>query len=953
MEEEDGNKGLFITGEGIEGSGGRQGDENRTGLERLGDTLRDTAQDLGEDTLNSVTEAARGFGNSLQDLALGRNSRRGEISGEYNKKEVSLANRHKEQIRDILNNVGNGNLFDAGLSALNLYNFGTKWTIVVNQYTDKELEAFKYNLMGINDNNETEQDGLTFGHLDSIEDPTILGYSFLIKTDKSPLFKDNGAAENFIEKYSGIYREMSLAKDYLFEFKKEILKIFSTYENVGDNSSDVFKNHYIQKVDGLDKLDEFFVKYPNDENIGEHDLKLTLHEDVRMSISKLAMVYRNLTYSYNMGKKLLPENLLRFNMYIKVSDQRNYTNKKGGDNNKIYGDAISNHYSRVVYELKDCEFFFDNNAIPNSIEMGGYSGISSNYSTMDLRIKFRKVNRFFYSKLFDENFNKLVLSDKYFMPDKLKALEGLRDNFIGKGFEEAEGNGVSSKSKKDRTDNNIPVGQSIKERYSKLKNQGLFSPTGDDDDNALTRFVKGVGNDFIRSGVELTDEGLKNIENSLRNNQSIRNALKDRMKNKTKNLGDVHGDSNQSITSPSRVRNRQNVTDLDRNKIKRFDAENPSQLNEQPNQADKLEQTNLYEEVDRGVENPSGYLHEDVNREQEELDFNLHEEEDFDVENPSGDVHGESDFEREKPNEDKHEEEDYERTSPSGDLHGESDFERVNPSGDLHRNSNYERIIPDEDVHEGDDSVINRPRRDLHLDSDESIIRPLKDLHESVDDNIRRPSEDLHLKAEDSINRPSNDLHEDVGNNIRRPSEDLHLNSDKNIDRPSGDLHGESNKAINNPSGDLHGEEGGEVEEPSLDNLNEADDKIINIPTSEKVNGEVEYERATPDNNVNEDVNKSVENPVGDLHGVVDKIINKPSKESLNDDVENNIEQPRGDLHESGDNNINRPSEDLNEEDDSVINKPIGDKHKKSEKKVQSPNDNVNKDFRDFLKKKK
>jgi hypothetical protein len=41
--------------------------------------------------------------------------------------------------------------------------------------------------------------------------------------------------------------------------------------------------------------------------------------------SYLTYLYNNLTYSYENGRELIPENLLKFNMYIKISEIRNFT----------------------------------------------------------------------------------------------------------------------------------------------------------------------------------------------------------------------------------------------------------------------------------------------------------------------------------------------------------------------------------------------------------------------------------------------------------------------------------------------------------------------------------------------------------------------------------------------------------------------------------------------------
>jgi hypothetical protein len=504
-----------------------EGSYAKRNLQKFGNSL----VDLGKDTVTSIKDEAVGIGESFIDSIKPKDKRRDDVGDvDFIIEDVSIANRHKDAISGILGDTFNGNLFDAGASALNLLNFGTKWQLVYDQYTDKDSYPFRYwyhfsqlpdNSKKPFDDSSSETDDDKKGYielLDSIEDPTILGFSLRIDYNSSPLFKlpkgdlsagdkkansqfndspsetsddenkstaldtkqetpPKNSAIEFIDKYKSQHRELVMCEQYLEEFTRTAKKIFEAPETIKDELPSYnnpkneipFKNHYIHEIKGLEKLDNHFVEY-SETNKGHETLEFTLGEDVRMFTNRMKFLYKNLTWSYNMGKKLIPENKLRFNLYIKVSDIRKFTS---GFNKKI----VEDKYSRVIYELKDCEFLFDESLNPSSLKMGGFNGVNNSYANLTMKIKYRKVNRIFYSHMFANTKDAsadMYIGDKFYEPHT----DG--NSYIktyGAELKEWKFDPESTELRIDKS-NNIDVKPSLSSRLDRLKNKGLFNEDG-------------------------------------------------------------------------------------------------------------------------------------------------------------------------------------------------------------------------------------------------------------------------------------------------------------------------------------------------------------------------------------------------------------------------------------------------------------------------------------------
>ena len=252
-------------------------------------------------------------------------------------------------------------------------------------------------------------------------DPVVYGFEIIFDTINSPLL--NGAVEDFIAEFSYI-SEIASKAIVMDDFKRQFMKIFKTRasldarfaseydsDNVlinkqrqgqtlmsntdskisayssGQSQTELYRTgkkaymgYYLQKVDGLANLSEsntgdkkkYLVDYRKDV------IKLTFLEDLSLTMGTLAHLYKLLYWSKPNGKNLIPENLLRFNCDIIISECRNFsrvrkaTNKNSQTERERWGqlDIIKDNVSKYVYNLRECQFWFDKMSHEDSIDMG-------------------------------------------------------------------------------------------------------------------------------------------------------------------------------------------------------------------------------------------------------------------------------------------------------------------------------------------------------------------------------------------------------------------------------------------------------------------------------------------------------------------------------------------------------------------------------------------------------
>ena len=241
------------------------------------------------------------------------------------------------------------------------------------------------------------------------QDPVIYGFEIIIDAVSSPLL--NGSIDDFLELYPNV-SELQARKIVYYDFKTQFVKLFktkgkvnlneskkpsyvlmsdantstndlNTYANSDIQSGDdirrggkvAYLSHYLQKIDGLSKLVEANTSSENKYLVdyGKDTIKLSFFEDVTGTLSSLAHLYKMLYWSRPNGKAMIPENLLRFNCDIIVSECRNFNRiKKAIDSREVIGglQVIKDNVSRHIYSLKECQFYFTNMPHDDSIDMG-------------------------------------------------------------------------------------------------------------------------------------------------------------------------------------------------------------------------------------------------------------------------------------------------------------------------------------------------------------------------------------------------------------------------------------------------------------------------------------------------------------------------------------------------------------------------------------------------------
>lgn len=240
-------------------------------------------------------------------------------------------------------------------------------------------------------------------------DPVTYGFEIIIDAFSSPLL--NGSIEDFISQFSYI-SEIASKGIVVDDFKRQFTKIFRTKGSVktmsysaddvlinkqrdgqlmasnttgllseyagAENQTDLYRpgkkaymSYYLQKIDGLSKLTEGNMpdtkKYLTD--YGKDVIKLTFLEDVSATMGTLAHLYKLMYWSKPNGKNLIPENLLRFNCDIIVSECRNFNRvRKATKTGDL--EVIKDNVSRYIYQLRECQLYFNTMPHEDSIDMG-------------------------------------------------------------------------------------------------------------------------------------------------------------------------------------------------------------------------------------------------------------------------------------------------------------------------------------------------------------------------------------------------------------------------------------------------------------------------------------------------------------------------------------------------------------------------------------------------------
>ena len=294
-------------------------------------------------------------------------------------------------------------------------------------FNDTRYDYFRFGLQTLDNLNpiENPKNGRSSLRLDTSKgtpweqnDPVYYGFDIIFDSVSSPLL--NGAVSDFINNYSNI-SEIGSKKQVYEEFKNQFIKFFRTNSTVkvdpdyirmtstgitpaklDENTSlnqpgkSAYFAYYIKKIGGLNLLVESnrgdTMKYISDYR--KDMITIDMSEDITLSLGTLSHLYKLLYWSKPNGKALIPDNLLRFNCDIIISECRNM-NRVRKDISTGNIEVVKDNLSRWVYSLRDCQFFFDKMTHEESIDMGAEpKAFETNSIAFDFKFSSVALERF-------------------------------------------------------------------------------------------------------------------------------------------------------------------------------------------------------------------------------------------------------------------------------------------------------------------------------------------------------------------------------------------------------------------------------------------------------------------------------------------------------------------------------------------------------------------------------
>jgi hypothetical protein len=239
------------------------------------------------------------------------------------------------------------------------------------------------------------------------EDPVYFGFEIIINTQTSPLF--NGELEKFIDQFGGSVTEIEGRRLIINQFKNEVLRYFrfdpgltltERYDALNNIiATDTYgfglppkpKKYYVKKITGLSKLIEAnntdtkksFVEY------GKDKLTITFYEDTTLNLGTVASLYKLIYWSRLRGKSIIPENLLRFDCEIIISELRDFVSLRKSGNMLEF---LKSNLTRYRYQLFECQLWFDKMTHPDSIDL---TETLKSTDTYDVDMDFKYSNMIF------------------------------------------------------------------------------------------------------------------------------------------------------------------------------------------------------------------------------------------------------------------------------------------------------------------------------------------------------------------------------------------------------------------------------------------------------------------------------------------------------------------------------------------------------------------------------
>jgi hypothetical protein len=122
-------------------------------------------------------------------------------------------------------------------------------------------------------------------------------------------------------------------------------------------------------------------------------ITIDFSEDVTMSIGTLIHLYKLLYWSKPNAKTIIPENLLRFNCDIIISECRNFVRtRKDIDSGNL--EVLKDNLSRHVFQLKDCQFWFDKSVVSTDVDITAPVVFETHTVAFDFKYVTERFERF-------------------------------------------------------------------------------------------------------------------------------------------------------------------------------------------------------------------------------------------------------------------------------------------------------------------------------------------------------------------------------------------------------------------------------------------------------------------------------------------------------------------------------------------------------------------------------
>jgi hypothetical protein len=403
----------------------------------------------------------------------------------------------------------------------------------VRTIVDSNSDIFKYGLSKLDSN--------------IYEDPTYLGFTIELD-ENSSLFTD---VLPFIEARKGEVPELVSRISVYKEFVNKIRQVFNSQDSVvtPNEKMEYIKQHYINSISGMGLLTKRVIKWKEDK------LEFELHEDISMFSTYLTHLYNNLTYSYENGRHMIPENLLYFNCYIRISEIRNLTSIGKLMSNKAIDiqtvNALKNNTTCIIYKLYDCIFdFSDSKPFGDDIIQSGIDAAVMSFSTLSFNLFMKRISRSLYVPLIN---NSLTINDDEIDLDIViiknddGSIQPVKSKFSREAFHNAENKKPSSILTYDSEVKHRQIIQEPNDLQQKLKDlneiidyNSVIKEIADEEmeiglSTAAPRYKGDDISDHTPSIMDLLDDPAKAINNFSKKTKSSAKFALQMQKNKLNN----------------------------------------------------------------------------------------------------------------------------------------------------------------------------------------------------------------------------------------------------------------------------------------------------------------------------------------------------------------------------------------------------------------------------------